>query len=89
MFARSAGAASTTSGGSRLTAGAPISAAGAFLGGRIWAVGSVAVIVFVSVAVVLVERLLLVEDAAFLGALPLQEFVVDGPFLPCHLLLRP
>ena len=85
MFARSAGAASTTSGGSRLTA------AGAFLGGRIWAVGSVVVIVFVFVfvAVVLVERLLLVEDAAFLGALPLQEFVVDGPFLPCDLLLRP
>lgn len=45
-------------------------------------------IVLVGVAVILVERFLLVEDAALLGTLALQELVVHGPFLPGHLLLR-
>lgn len=45
-------------------------------------------IVLVGVAVILVKRFLLVEDAALLGALALQELVVHGPFLPGHLLLR-
>lgn len=38
-------------------------------------------------ATVFIEGLLLVEDAALLGALLLHELVVDGAFLPGHLLL--
>ncbi|KAG6530188.1 hypothetical protein ZIOFF_012410 [Zingiber officinale] len=44
---------------------------------------------FVLVAVVLVEGLLLVEDAALLGALPVEELVIDCALLPCDLLLGP
>ena len=44
-------------------------------------------IVLIAVAVVFVEGLLLVEDAALLGALPLHELVVHGALLPRHLLL--
>ena len=39
------------------------------------------------VAIVLVEGLVLVEDSAVLGGLPLEELVVDGAFLPRHILL--
>lgn len=42
---------------------------------------------FVLVAVVLVEGLLLVEDAALLGALPVEELVIDCALLPGDLLL--
>lgn len=42
---------------------------------------------FVLVAVVLVEGLLLVEDAALLGALPVEELVIDSALLPGDLLL--
>lgn len=65
-----------------------ISAVGEFIGLMITAVGS-AIIVFVVIAVVFVERLLFVEDAAFFGAPAIEELVVDGAFLPCHLLLGP
>lgn len=43
----------------------------------------------VVVAVVLVEGLLLVEDAALLGALPIEELVVHRPLLPRYFLLAP
>ena len=43
--------------------------------------------VVVIIAIVLVKGLLFVEDAALLGALPLEELVVDSALLPCHLLL--
>lgn len=44
-------------------------------------------IVGIIVGVVFVEGLVLVKDAAFFGALLLEELVIDGAFLPCHLLL--
>ena len=50
---------------------------------------SMTVAATVVIAVVLVEGLLLVEDAAFLGALAIKELVVDGPLFPRHLLLGP
>lgn len=65
-----------------------ISAVGEFVGLMIKAVGS-AIIVFVVIAVVVVERLLFVEDATLFGAPAIEELVVDGAFLPCHPLLRP
>uniref|UniRef100_A0A0D9W394 Uncharacterized protein n=1 Tax=Leersia perrieri TaxID=77586 RepID=A0A0D9W394_9ORYZ len=43
----------------------------------------------VVVAAILVERDLLVEDAALLGALAAEGLVVHRPLLPRHLLLRP
>lgn len=47
----------------------------------------VVIVVAVAVSIVVVEGLLLVEDAALLGALLLHELVVHGVFLPSHLLL--
>lgn len=43
--------------------------------------------VFLFVAVIFVKGLLLVEDAAFLGALAVEKFVVNGALLPRDLLL--
>ena len=47
----------------------------------------IGIVVAVAVSIVVVEGLLLVEDAALLGALLLHELVVHGVFLPSHLLL--
>lgn len=44
------------------------------------------VLLLLLVARVLIERLLFVEDAALLRALPLKELVVDRAFLPRDLL---
>ena len=47
----------------------------------------IGIVVAVAVSIVVIEGLLLVEDAALLGALLLHELVVHGVFLPSHLLL--
>ena len=51
--------------------------------------GTSAAAAVVIVAVVLVEGLLLVEDAALLGALPVEELIVHRSLLPRYLLLGP
>ena len=43
-------------------------------------------IIVIVIAVVLVEGLVIVEDATFVGPLLLEELVVYGAFLPRHLL---